>query len=757
MDAWFELLLREILAIAALGAVGLGLTAVMGPSVDRAARLALAPAFGVAVTSCVLTTTVWLIPARTGWPVLVVLVVAGIALAWRRSRGLPRDDPSSSPLGLDQRSLIMLGIIVSVVLVTFSAPMAMRDSTGPVGTYVRDAVGYQAQIDGLQETSIREASRERPPWPDLTVQRSALTLSGFQQVGWDAFVAHFNEALGLHGSDTQAPLLVVLLLVGALGIFGAVRVVTASDSWFLLLGPLLVAGPFFRQLFYDGSQAAISGLVLVVPLALLGWLALRDRRREDLVLLAVLVAGLQTLYPLLLPPVVLAGVVVLAIASTAALRVGGGASARRILLGAVAVAMLAALFTPVAFERNVRYWKSILSGEFDFSDLPPYQLPFDVLPGWLLQTREFHDLNAVGPVPVGDLSALGVVGALVIPIFLLAVVAYALRRRPVLLGVLLIGAAAAILALRTSTHDDCSYCAQRNLLVIAPIAMALLGIGVVFLSALRSDTSRLAAAAVAVICLGLVGFRGYQSADRTAVDGFSLPQDVERVLRPAPDDGPLHLEGFGSSVHAPAEHPASYNRANESLRSPLSIAAEVDQGLAYLGGAKKAGVEFRPDYRYVLTRIGSVRTPRQVISRSGPVALERRTSGLDATVASGVVVAPAWADTGGTAWLMPGVPLVVWVVGSADPAFVEIELDATVPLQGASSDVSAAVTPAPSGYRLCARAPAGNPPRRVSVVLGFAPTPAAPPRKPWIYPRPPEGVSLAALSATRRNCGIARR
>src|SRR5262249_41568154 len=135
--------------------------------------------------------------------------------------------------------------------------------------------------------------------------------SGNQNLDAAPLSANLNALVGLHGTDTQSLYLIAFLIAGALGAFAAVRYATPHPSWAAPLAGCLFAGPFFLQLTADGSQAAICGLSLMLPIAAVGADALRERRIATLVVLALLLSGLMALYPTFVSIVALAGVIAL--------------------------------------------------------------------------------------------------------------------------------------------------------------------------------------------------------------------------------------------------------------------------------------------------------------------------------------------------------------------------------------------------------------------------------------------------------------
>ena len=196
--------------------------------------------------------------------------------------------------------------------------------------------------------SIHAAARQHGPWRDLTIQDWYGAAAGFQQIGFDPVAADATALLGLGATETYSSFVIALLLVGAFGVFAGVRVVTGTRSWGAAVAGALVGGSFFIQLLMDGSEGAIVGLVLAVPLLLTAGLALQRRGARELILFALLAAGLQTAYPLFVPPIALGGAVVLAALGARRLR-RGRVTARegtRVAGAVVGVLVLAAALTP---------------------------------------------------------------------------------------------------------------------------------------------------------------------------------------------------------------------------------------------------------------------------------------------------------------------------------------------------------------------------------------------------------------------------
>lgn len=733
--------------LALLTAIGAAPVALLHRSHGRAVRLALAPAYGLALGMCVLTTGLYAIPGyKLVFLGLIPLVVASLLVAHGvRRRRAPEDRPEPEPA---RRAFVQVAAVAAIVLAAHSWPLGTLATVGPIGGYaVADAAGYTAEIIGAQERSIRTTARTPGELSDLTLNYWRGISQGFQQIGFDAIEAPANELLRLNATDTLAPFLIALLAVIGLGIFAAVRTFTGIPSWAAVLAGGLAAGPLFLQLHMDGSQGAIVGQALILPFALAFMAALRHQRWQDLVLLGLLAGGIQTGYPLFVPPVVIACGAVLTILAIRHRQVPG-----RMLLGLGALIAIAEVVTPYAFSRNVIYWRSILDGSLSYEGLPVYDLPFERLIGWLLQTREFYEL-----VPLADAP----VTAAVIPFVLLGIAAFGVWKFRTAAWLLTFVGAAALLALYTAKSEGCSYCTQRNLLPTGPVIAALVGIGVTAL-ATRLRGAGLVAGAVAA---GWVGYMHLEEAERIRVGGYVVDPEIREVVKRVPDDAsgaPVHIEGFGQTPKAPMEEPLAYHALNEQTQGPISIAAVLDdnRGQQYIGGRREApGQELRPDYRWVFTRLGTVQTQRKTIARSGPIALQERASPVDVTIESGVSVPYIDVDPSGPVYLTPGVPLQLLVSGARPDqrTWVRIVLQELGALEVSGGPDVDARRLAGKRIEVCLRARGRQPARLAAVAFdGSRPAPGRPPRSEHEIAPPGSAARVVSVRASLRDCSRLR-
>jgi hypothetical protein len=750
MHVWLDLITRELLFVALLTALGSGPAAFLSERFDGVARLALAPALGLCVGACFTVTLVYFLPTLdTAW-VMIPAALASLGVAARRSGAVLR-----RPEG---RAVAQLVVVAVVILVSFNYPLALRHTVGPDGGYtIADTAGYLSEINGEAHYSIRDADRLHAPAADLSLGYWAAYAQSNQQLDVSALESNVNSLFGLGATDTQTAFLIAVLLTGALGVFAVVRAASGLPTWAAVLGGCIFAGPLFVEMYMDGSEAAICGCAVLAPVVALGSEALRCRRPATLVLFALVVAGLQTLYPLFLPAVVLAGAAAVVVLAVRRLR-RGLPTPKEVITASWQLGMVIALscaFTPVAFLRNARYWISLLNGSFSLAGLPAYVFPANVLPGWVLQTREFYNLPNLSAATAGQL----LLGALV-PLLLIGVIAFAARRYREALLMVAVAAGASLLAYYAWSARGCGYCVQRNLLPVGALAAPALGLGVAAIATLRSRARIPLASAVVLITAAAIGHVGIVERQRLANGSYLLDDQARAAISALPSGaGPVELEGFGQGPSPPMELPVVYNLAEERAHGKVSVVTDRDdnRGLLYFGGVQPLGPAFRPDYRYVLTRLAGISTGRRTVARDGPFALEQRTHDLDVTVTGGVSVPAARFDPSGAAWVNPGRPLHFLVAGESpgSRAWISLALDATVPVK-VKGDAGTSSTRDGRTLRICLPAVGPSPIREAGLELGFVPQPAPLPGESYAPALPPRGVRLTSMGVSATPCSLSQ-
>jgi hypothetical protein len=762
VNLWLEIVVRELAMLGTLLAFGIGPASFLGRRFEAASRLAIAPALGLCLSTCVFTTLIWFTAARNTYWLVPFMAIASVAVAlWRASAGasIEHDRTARSALRLPRRGdALALAVVCVVVAAPLSYTLHERHTVGPTSFVIPDAAGYTEMADGAVGQSIRQSVLP------------AARLDNPSQMGWTNYAhsvqnidaaplsANLNEFLGLEATDTQTPYMIAFLVVDALGAFAAVRYVTRKPSWAAPLAGVLFAGPLFLQLLADGSQAAICGIALMLPIATVGAETLRERRFANLVLLALLAAGLMALYPLYVPGVAVAAALVLLACAVRSLL--HGRLGRQALLSALArvtvVLALTIVFNVVSFTRNLLFWHE--AAVISMAGKPVYDLPISVLPGWLLETRQFYLLT-----PLAHASLYQVIIGVILPAAFIVVIVAGIRRWRqawIAVSVILVFAA---LAEYTNVTKGCSYCVDRNLLPVAPLSIALLALGVAALASAPSRWLRWVGIAVAVAAIA--GTANQTRIERVlfANSSYFLETGNRTLLSHLPAHaGPLSIEGYGVDLHhSVAELALVYTLASERNDGQVSSSNEhqeyaqfnaLNQGVPALDEKNPINSDLDPSYRYVLTRFGGVQTARRTIARAGPLALEERRSALDVMLLSGIRATLTRFDTQGLPAVVAPLHLLVLGGGSA-PAWILLRFQ-TVPQSRVTVPVQPGVRSqtTPTSVTACVRATGRAPVRQATLTMQGELIPAIARNEEFasVEPEPPRGIQLVAMRAIAR-------
>ncbi len=648
---------RELLLLALVAALGSGLARWLPREMTSEARIALVPLLGLCVGVAATTPLLEYWPASsTAW-VLPAVAAGSLVLAVLGRRRQPR---ASVRWGERAGAWARICLVALVVAGPITLALAQRASTGPVTYEVYDAIGYVAETDGAMHQSLEAAQHVTPPYRTLVEEYWNWYASGVQQLDIVPLSANVDALFGLGGTDTQSPFLVSMLIVGAMGMYGAVLALRPRARLAATVAGSLFGGPFFLQLFFDGSQAAIVGLGLVVPVLVLAYLSARERSIGGLVVTAIVFSGLLAVYPIFVPPLALAVGIVLG--AWVVLNISRRHWSRRELVsgllslcGVVAIAMA---IDPLASYRDVRYWVSLLRGGFVYAGFPQYHLGAGVVPGWLFQ---MHGLYSVAFGPQSILN--DPLASLVLPLAAIVVVGIGIRHRPALLLLLPLVVVCAGLARYEVSANSCSYCEDRNLLPVEPVLIVLFAIGVGTITAVRSRARRIGATILVVAVLAGATSSAVHERSRFLAGSYMLPVSVKRLVAKIPPSArAVDLEGFDEGTNPPGEQPAVYELVYEHFGNRVSLPADYnDRGaISYFGSYPFPGPQFHPAYDYVLTRLPGVTTARKVLAGEPGVALERRTSALDVSLDYGLITSLLPADDpAGDGWVAGPVHFVV--------------------------------------------------------------------------------------------------
>jgi hypothetical protein len=761
MHIWSSLAIREAAFLAILLLIGSGPASFLSDRFDAASRIGLAPALGFCLGTCVTTTLLQFAPTNNTYWILVPLALGSAAVAavrtWR-TRGGAGGWRSRLPLR-DVAALVVIGVAVTGPL---NGVLHKHHTVGPGAYYFTDVDNYVAVQDAARTVSLHSANQHwhayaatGAPGPDFTQFVWAFFAQFGSNLDATPLDSNVNALLGMAATDTFAPFLTVLMLMGGLGGFVAVRYFTRSRTIMAGAAGCLFGGSLFLELWFDSFQAAIIALGLLVPLWLLLDQALAARRPAHLVLLALVLATFLSVYPLYLPILVAtAGLIVL----WRAVRMRRAGEALRPLVRPVALSLAAVVvmslaFDPVAVARDIHYYKLLAHNQVPFPRVG-YTLPIPVIPGWIAQTREFWLLNGLWG------SSKQILLGVVLPFMFLVVVAIGVRRHPAAFALVVVMAIAAVIAeYAYVSQQSCTYCAERDLLTFAPIVAVLIPLGLAALLAMPGRVPRtLAIGGLAVLAVS-VAQRARIELKRFSESSYFFSSADRALLQSLPRGrGRVNLEGFDASVAAQAEQVLVYHYVNFVAPHRVSIIAgnPVGNAIQYLDfGAVRLppGPEFDPDYKYVVTRLAGVATDRRVIAREPGVALEERVKPLDITPFTGLGVPLQMFDPAGVTYVETQYPLQMYIVGRDDGrrAWARLTLQASVPV----------AVPKQPGVRwtlkhgtltVCAPATGREPIRGVSLQLKADIVPGAEPHELFPPAMPLEGLTLTGMHVATGGC-----
>lgn len=757
MHIWTELAARELAFLVVILAIGAGPACALSSRFDLTSRIALAPVLGFCLGTCVFITTLQFVAADDTYWLVLPLAAGSAAVA---GRWLIRSRRRGAELGLGWRDVAQLAAVCLCVAGPLNATLHQRHTVGPAAYSNTDVDAYVGEADGARTASIGKAADE---WnvgaPD------GLNIADLAQWNW-AFVASYesnvdaapleanvNALVGLGATETWSSDLIVLLLMGGLAAFAAIRYATRSRTWVAVLVGGLFGGPLFLQLWFDNFQASMIALGLITAGIVVGAESLRTGRRSDLGVLALVFAGLLAVYPYFLAMLLLAGALVLGYLGLVRRRSGRPVVplVRPLLLRCAGLGLATVVLDPVGLVRAASYFKKILDNRVALPRVS-WHLPLDVLPGWLTQTREFWDMPSVAHAGAKQL----LLGAVLPAIFIAIMVCGVRRYRPALALVVLGCVCGAVAEYSYASRDACTYCAERNLLPLGPIVAMMIGLGVWALVSRPSSWIRAGGVLAGLLVIVAVGQRTRVELTRFYDASYFLDSADRATLAKLPS-GPagLELEGFGESLAAQAELPLVYYLATEHDPGRVSVPEGADDfgSLFYLtfGQTRLTGSSFQPGYAYVLTRLAGVRTDRQTIRRSGGIALERRTTALDISPYSGLAVPVARLDTPGTAWIQPTTPLRFTIVGPT-PGRVWARLT----MHGVGLSIPAqpgVLVGADHGDVVVCVPVSGSPPMRLASLTVSAPyVPGAVPAEQWPPPVPQSEAVLDSMQAVSGRC-----
>ena len=663
MHVALDIFVRGLFIAVLVTALGSPISIWLSGSRDAIQCAALAPVFGMSSGTAIATASLWFAAAgHTPW-LLPVAAACAVAVSLVLLRGRVRARWSSSGRSAARAVAAILALAIVVALPAASAFVAQH-SVGPVGYQIGDAEGYVAEIDGMQHqsisTAIRSANTPHAQVRNLTQLYWDGYASSVQEIDAAPLIAEIDVDLGVGATSTQSVFLVFVLVVGALGIFASLPRSTGKGSGVIRFAmSALFGGCMFLQLLFDGSEGALLGLSVVVPLVVFLADFGKHHRAPDIAATAVLVAALIAFYPLFIPAVAIGILIAYSITSMRQVMREGMKLQPRSQVVAIAgracvALLLGALWNWYDTFRAMRYAHALLGGAFNGAALPNYSfLRLSTVPGWLLQTIGLYQLSNVSYDRL-----IVVIIVLLVPIGVLAIAAIGARTGRAQIAAALIVIASVAVGLYERLIRGCSYCEDRSLLVAAPLLIYLCATGFVSLSAARRVVARAITYGTGVTWVLVVVIMAGRNLSRFQTGSYFLDSTVRVLLNRLPHRGYVELEGFNMGPIPSMEQGFVYEAAEEKAWNRVSLVADHNQesSLVYLGGGTFTvrDAVFKPTYRYVLTRLPNVATNRRILAAGEGIALEvRGTHRPDVTVDFGLTVPASRQDQAGLATVNP--------------------------------------------------------------------------------------------------------
>ena len=365
------------------GAVGSGPAFVLARSAES--RLLLAPALGLSIAASVLTTVSLVMPMHTAaWAVLVpVAVVSLIVAVWQ----LRRDRVIAA------RGTAIAAAFVAAGLLLAAAPALDRGTVGPFGLGVYDAWGYvQADLWLQGHTLLDDPPADAGRW-DLSLAYGHALTEDNTRIGVSVVNAAGASLFGQRPDETLFAFLAMLFALVPATVWIVARRLGAGPVG-AALGACFGLSPALFTLVGDSALANLIAVVLA-PLALLfAVLGLERRNVRELVLAAILIAGLASVYPEFIPPLALSGALAVTVLTVPLLRrTGPREGLRGLLIGIAVLAGVVVILAPLGAFRAYSYLSRIGGDSPLFAGLPPRFMTFENSGAWAFGVLHIYQLQ----------------------------------------------------------------------------------------------------------------------------------------------------------------------------------------------------------------------------------------------------------------------------------------------------------------------------------------------------------------------------
>jgi hypothetical protein len=614
-------------------ALGLGLACALART--SSPRIVLAPLLGLAVAASVLTTaSLGLTMRSAAWVVLVPLGILSLGLVvWQLRRGRR----------IDLTEAAIPAVLVVVGLLLASAPALARDTVGPFGLGVYDALGYIQTDLWLQgHTLLDEPPPDSGRW-DLTLAYGHALTQDETRIGVSVVNAAVAGLFGLRPDETIFAFLAALFALVPAAVWVVARRLGAGRSA-AAFGACFGLSPAVFTLVADSALANLTAVVLAPPALALALQGLERRRTDELLLAAVLLAGMIAVFPEFIPPFAVAAAVgVAAYAVRLVLRSRSWAYPRVLVAGLALLGAGVAVLAPLALYRALSYLSRIGGDTALFSGLPPRFMTLENGGAWAFGVLHIYQLQRFDLLS-GSKTAL----AIALPLALAVLVAVgslrSLRAASLILVPIGTSIGLGLLAYRRYQDGHCEYCLWKSLTFMLPF----LGVGLALGVAAAWRMSRWLRPAVVVLALVAVGvlartdLKVARALEHTPAASVTGLRELDDGNVPVAEEAHVLVEGAEASSAPKWTVPEAYYTARGLHGARPSLPLARDDALYLgLGAANPPDQLYAPSYDYVLSAFPGVRSGRTPLVKRGTHALFRRAPTDVAIVGASSALDPA--------------------------------------------------------------------------------------------------------------------
>ena len=684
------------------------------------------------------------------WVLLLPGAALSLAVALRKGR-----------LRLRECDELTIPIVVAVIgLVLALLPGLLRNTEGPLGLGIYDALYYIQADAWLQDHTIREAAQPDASRYDIT---KAYGAGSFELPASRCFGSRRRWRTFFRTSPDRTiyALLSVLLTLLPLTIWVSARALGVGLVA-AALGAAFGLSPALLMLVPDSALGNLAGLVLAPPALFFGIRWLSSGQRADIAPAAILVGGLFAVFPEFVPPLLAASAIGLFVHWVTCLRESRTrARLRTLATRLVLVAAATILIAPLPVYRAFRYLIAIGAA---VQGQPDRFLTFENGWAWAFGVLHLYQLprfEVLSPLRTAVAVALPVALALLLG---LGVARSGLRRGafvavPIGTAILL-----GFVAYYRYQGGHCEYCLWKSLTFLLPFVAIGLALGVQRAWGIPRRLGLGVPLRRAAMIIAACGIAALIWSDRKLEQAsYYTPAVISPELRQLAKDSSLPIgsgllvEDSDTSAVSVWTTPATYYLAQGIDDVRLSF---VSEGLAaaYLGIPAGTGAAYySANYQYVLTPFGGVKSNRTVLERRGPYALLRRAL-IDVTP-----VNLGWSfDPNSRVSAIPWVskPFQLWLSNLQHERSVALTIALDRPFHDASTLVFSergqplSALMSSDGSRLCVDVDARKGLTIVDAAPQLATAATVPPRATESdpFPSPPKVLGLAEIQAVPGRC-----